>query len=124
MKTIKHSNLLAVLFFAAFTLGIYSCNKPPGNEEVKTNTISQKISPITEDEVVKAQQDWGDGIVKIGLVYVNKGDYKEAATEHIQKFYNYNEGSVLFKPTLASEKQFRTDFEGALSYFIGKNLST
>ena len=27
---------------------------------------------------------------------------------------------VLFKPTLASEKQFRGDFDGALSYFIGR----
>ena len=30
-------------------------------------------------------------------------------------------GTVLFKPTLASEKQFRTDKEGALSYFVGHN---
>jgi hypothetical protein len=30
-------------------------------------------------------------------------------------------GSVLFKPTLAAEKQFRPTFEGALSYFVGGN---
>ena len=33
------------------------------------------------------------------------------------------DGSVLFKPTLASEKQFRPDFEGALSYFVGGNTN-
>jgi len=27
----------------------------------------------------------------------------------------------LFKPTLASQKQIRTDFDGALSYFVGGN---
>lgn len=30
-------------------------------------------------------------------------------------------GSVLFKPTLAAEKQFRNDFRGALSYFVGSD---
>ena len=47
-----------------------------------------------------------------------------AAEAHIDQFYNYGknrEGSVLFKPTLATEKQFRLTFEGALSYFVGGN---
>ena len=35
--------------------------------------------------------------------------------------YAYNTGTVLFKPTLASEKQFRPTFEGALSYFVASN---
>ncbi|MDI6402742.1 hypothetical protein QLX67_12110, partial [Balneolaceae bacterium ANBcel3] len=48
-------------------------------------------------------------------------DYVQAAIEHINAFYHYQEGLVLFKPTLASEKQFRTDKEGALSYFTGGN---
>ena len=30
-------------------------------------------------------------------------------------------GKVLFKPTLAAEKQFRNTFDGALSYFVGGN---
>jgi hypothetical protein len=71
--------------------------------------------------VLDAQKAWGEGIVEIGQVYLDNGDYKAAATEHINKFYHYQEGSVLFKPTLASQKQFRTDFEGALSYFVGGN---
>jgi hypothetical protein len=45
----------------------------------------------------------------------------QPAEDHINQFYNYQDGSVLFKPTLASEKQFRLDFEGALSYFVGGN---
>jgi len=82
-----------------------------------------KKAMITEQEVLDVQKAWGEGIVKIGKVYMDKGDYKAAATEHINNFYNYQEGSVLFKPTLAAEKQFRTDFEGALSYFVGGNDS-
>ena len=73
---------------------------------------------ISKSEVLAAQKAWGEGIVKIGRVYLEQGEYKTAAKEHINNFYNYQEGSVLFKPTLASEKQFRMTFEGALSYFV------
>lgn len=74
---------------------------------------------ISEAEVLEAQKGWGEGIVKIGKVFLEKGDYNAAAKEHIEEFYNYQEGDILFKPTLVSEKQFRKNFEGALSYFVG-----
>ena len=76
---------------------------------------------IADNLILDAQKAWGEGIVKIGKVFLDKGDYKAAAEEHINEFYNYQEGTVLFKPTLTSEKQFRLDFEGALSYFVGGN---
>ncbi len=76
---------------------------------------------ITEQEILDAQQGWGEGIVEIGNVFSNGGDYRAAAEKHITDFYNYQEGTVLFKPTLVSEKQFRLDFAGALSYFVGGN---
>lgn len=73
--------------------------------------------------ILDAQRAWGEGIVKIGSVFLEGGDYRAAAEEHINEFYNYQEGTVLFKPTLVYERQFRTDFEGALSYFVGGNSS-
>lgn len=76
---------------------------------------------ITEQEVLKAQQLWGEGIVKIGRAFLEKGDFINAAINHINQLYGYNLGVVLFKPTMASEKPFRIDKEGALSYFIGGN---
>lgn len=79
----------------------------------------RKTEEITREEVLRLQKDWGEGIVAIGKIYKEGGDYISAAKEHINKFYNYQEESVLFKPTLAAEKQFRSDFAGALSYFIG-----
>ncbi|MEM9775793.1 MAG: phosphoribosyl-AMP cyclohydrolase [Chloroflexota bacterium] len=78
---------------------------------------------ISEQEILDAQQAWGQGIVNIGKVFIDSGDYSVAAEKHIHSFYNYQEGAVLFKPTLVSEKQFRTDFEGALSYFVGGNAN-
>ncbi|MEM9991065.1 MAG: phosphoribosyl-AMP cyclohydrolase [Bacteroidota bacterium] len=76
---------------------------------------------ITEAEVIEAQKEWGEGIVKIGKVYSDGGDYEKAAMNHIQDLYAYDLSSVLFKPTLASVEQFRGSFDGALSYFVGGN---
>lgn len=93
---------------------------------VSCQTSSPKLtnnSCITEQEVVKAQKAWSDGIVKIGNVYREKGDYVAAASEHINKYYAYDLSLVLFKPTLASVQQFRASFDGALSYFVGGNPS-
>ncbi len=76
---------------------------------------------ITEEEVLQAQKEWGEGIVRIGKIYMENGDYRQAAMDHIQNMYGYDLSSVLFKPTLASVEQFRGTFDGALSYFIGGN---
>jgi hypothetical protein len=110
--------VFTVMLTTVFVLGFTSCNQgaqKANNEIVQTDSSTI----IVEQEVLDVQKAWSDGIVKIGKVFLENGDYKTAATEHINNFYNYQEGSVLFKPTLTSEKQFRTDFQGALSYFIG-----
>ena len=74
---------------------------------------------ITQADVIKAQHAWGAGIVKIGQVFLEGGDFTEAAAAHIKKHYDYDNGPVLFKPTLAAETPFRASFESALSYFVG-----
>lgn len=111
-KIKNNTTVVTVILATIFSFGLISCNQVTQNE---SNVF------IAEQEVLDAQKAWGEGIVKIGNAYLDEGDYKTAATEHINNFYNYQESSVLFKPTLTSEKQFRTDFEGALSYFVGGN---
>lgn len=81
-----------------------------------------KKAAITEAEVNAAQQAWCDGLVKIGKVHKDGGDYKAEARQLIDDLYDYKEGKVFFKPTLAFGKNtFRSTREGALSYFIGGN---
>lgn len=82
---------------------------------------NSKKAMITVTEVEAAQKAWGEGIVSIGQKYAAGDDYTQAARNHINRFYNYADGNVLFKPTLTSEVQFRNDKEGALSYFVGGN---
>ena len=77
-------------------------------------------SIITYDEVNAAQQAWCDALVKIGQLKEEGGDYKSFAEQVLTDAYNYDNGKVFFKPTLAfGEQTFRNDKKGALSYFIG-----
>lgn len=75
---------------------------------------------ITYDEVNAAQQAWCDALVKIGKLKEDGGDYKTFANEVLSSAYNYDNGKVFFKPTLAfGDQTFRNDKKGALAYFIG-----
>lgn len=78
---------------------------------------------ITTEDVLAAQKAWSDGIVAIGATYVAQGDYRQAAADHIATLYAYEQGGVLFKPTLASADQFRETKDEALSYFVGGSIA-
>ena len=82
---------------------------------------SAAAQPISEQAVIDAQTTWGEGIVAIAAIHADGGDYAARASEHINDLYAYGETDVMFKPTLASEDQFRETFDEALSYFIGQD---
>lgn len=76
---------------------------------------------IQQSEILEAQKLWGDAIVKIGQAFRENSNFKKLAENAVGDFYGYDLGKVLFKPTKASEKQFRLTFESAVSYFVGDN---
>jgi len=116
MKSLSVGIACAALLTTACSPG-YAREKP----RMAAPAPEQNVNCITEKEVVAAQKAWGEGIVKIGKVYAEGGDYSAAAAAHIDEFYAYDLSLVLFKPTLASVDQFRTSFDAALSYFVGGN---
>ena len=69
----------------------------------------------------ESSKTMGPCIVQIGNVYTDDGDYSHKATKFIQDKQGYDLGSMLFKPTLTSERQFRSFFDAKLSYFVGNN---
>ncbi len=79
---------------------------------------------ITYDEVNAAQQAWCDGLVQIGKLKTEGGDYKAYAEKVLSEAYNYDNGKVFFKPTLTfGDQTFRNDKKGALAYFVGGDSS-
>lgn len=77
---------------------------------------------ITYEEVNAAQQAWCDALVKIGKLKEEGGDYKAFAEQVLSEAYNYDNGKVFFKPTLAfGDQTFRNTKQGALAYFVGGN---
>ena len=72
-------------------------------------------------EIEKAQEKWGKGIVKIGELKDSLKECRMFTIDFINKMYDYENGIVQFKPTKASDSQFRVDIKAALSYFIGSD---
>lgn len=109
----KKTILSLAMLFALTTIGF-------GQEVIyghKTTNFN-----ITEKMVIDAQKTWSEWLLKISKTHTAGGDYKTVAAEAIDAGYNYQNGIVLFKPTLTTGDQtFRTDREGALSYFVGGN---
>ena len=72
-------------------------------------------------EIEKAQEKWGNGIVKIGELKATTKECRMFTVAFISKMYDYENSIVQFKPTKASDAQFRGDLKSALSYFIGSD---
>jgi hypothetical protein len=93
-----------------------ACSTTP-TQDTQKNTIS-------EPEVIAAQQAWCKSLLDISSTYDKSGKQaaNDLASKVIDTAYFYQDGPVLFKPTLTTNPQtFRTTKEGALSYFVGGN---
>ena len=83
-----------------------------------------KNKQFSEKMVTETLQLWCDNIVAAGKTHSQQGDVKSLAEKVLTDNYDYDNGKVLFKPTLAFGPQtFRPTKEGALAYFVGMNDS-
>mgnify|MGYP001164179069 CR=1 FL=1 len=77
---------------------------------------------ILKEHVVKVQNQWGEGVVKIGELKNSRLDCESYTNEFLDRLYSFESGPVLFKPTKCEEIQFRPIKAAAKSYFIaGEN---
>ncbi|MGB6299378.1 MAG: hypothetical protein WBF90_24800 [Rivularia sp. (in: cyanobacteria)] len=120
MKLLKSTVLFLVLIPVSILAA--SCNENAtsanNNDSQASNASNASNNCITEKDVIEAQNTWANAVIEIGKTYQNKGDYRAKAAETVDTLYGYDEGKVLFKPTLASEGQFRLTEEDAVSYFV------
>jgi len=107
---------LTMLLLAAAVLGAVGFGLLPQSAKPR--------GPITEAQVNAAQQAWCDGLVRVAQTHAKGGDASAEAATMIDALYDYAEGKVFFKPTLAfGPRTFRPTREGALAYFVGGNPS-
>ena len=112
--------ILTLVIGLLVLMGVGCTTSPPTGSPSPTPIDTPKPAPITEAEVNAAQQAWCDGLVAIGKVYKDGGDYKAFASRFIDDTYDFKDGRVFFRPTLAVAPQaFRTTKPGALAYFVG-----
>ncbi len=76
---------------------------------------------ISLKDIENIQNEWGTNLVKIGSLKNDLKVCEKETEEMIARLYGFESGKVLFKPTKAKDSQFRLNFEGAKSYFIGQN---
>jgi hypothetical protein len=120
MRALTHS-LRGGFWLVALTLFAVSCSTPSSPAPVADQPTK---APITDADVNAAQQAWCDGLLKIGTVFREHRDYTLEAKTFINNTYDFAQGRVFFRPTLAFAPQaFRTTPEGALSYFISGNTN-
>lgn len=119
----KLTRIKALGLAAALPLAAIAAPVAAHDHGAKKTVSTATYAPITEAEVIAAQQAWGNALVAIATEYDNKGHAaaKKLAGEIIDSAYGYNLGPVLFKPTLANgegEQTFRTSRDGAVSYYV------
>ena len=73
---------------------------------------------ITKNQVLEAQEKWGNGVVKIGALKQQRTECETFAKKFLDERYAFDSGPVLFKPTKCELEQFRPTKNEALSYFI------
>ena len=76
---------------------------------------------ISKEDVLYIQKKWADAVVLLGKLKDNRAACNKAAHEFIPQLYAVKEKKILFKPTLASQFQFRHTEDEIISYFIGNN---
>jgi hypothetical protein len=69
-------------------------------------------------EIEAAQASWGRAVVNVGAT-ASWDKASALATELVENHYQLEDGTLLFCPTKASEKPFRTTLKEVVSYFVG-----
>ena len=67
------------------------------------------------------QEKWSSIILQIGKAYREKSDLENLVSKLLHDVYAFDHCDVLFKPTLAKLKQFRSSEDEFKSYFLGQN---
>jgi hypothetical protein len=125
-SAIRSTAIRAALALAIIPAGacVSIGNNKTVNPPATAAAARESRGPITEQQVNAAQQAWCDGLVRVSQTHARGGDARAEAAKMIDDLYDYADGKVFFKPTLAfGPRTFRPTREGALAYFVGGNAA-
>ena len=71
-----------------------------------------------KEKIINAQKKWADGIIRMGELSSDRISLEKYTRTFLDQMYDFESNQLLFKPTKASNIQFRNTKEMALSYFI------
>ena len=69
---------------------------------------------MTEQDIIKAQNLWSEGIIKMGQISNDRKSLENYVSDFLDRLYNFDD-KVLFKPTKAKDIQFRNNKKSAIS---------
>ena len=69
---------------------------------------------MTKEDIINAQKEWSEGIIKMGKLSKDRSSLELFVSEFLDKLYDFDY-QVLFKPTKAKEEPFRNNKELAIS---------
>ena len=78
---------------------------------------------MSSNQIEHFLNSWKDGVIEIGRIHLEGGDYKKSAELFVSTHYAFDSEEVLFKPTFTKEVIFRNSKDLALSYFIGGEVA-
>ncbi len=118
-----------IVLFSSVLFTLTGCTISREEKEESTSSAEKVEEPekkekIAVSEVDKAREDWAKAVIEIGAAgekSITKA--KEQAKQAVETHYAFDEGPVLFKPTKAAERPFRSTKEEAISYFVGGSVS-
>ncbi len=120
MKTKSFLFGAIALLFAATSCENPNSTADADNAATTEDVATEEVPALTEAEVNAAQQAWCDALVEIGRQHAAGEDYRAFADKVLTDAYDYDNGRVFFKPTLAwGDQTFRKTKPGAMAYFVG-----
>ena len=72
---------------------------------------------MIQEDIINIQKEWASGIVKMGELSNDRDSLESFTSSFLDKIYDFD-NQVLFKPTKATNEQFRNSKSSAYSYFI------